>query len=127
MVRLSDKLVDTKSLSVRWVISNKKSQVDISPVRPMYMAEGEKKKKVAKPSTSHYQYLQSTTSSHNQKTGDALLEDSKCPRKLLVGLFYECKHYINCNSLFAKQKNATMVKKSKRTPQQEVATFRDNF
>lgn len=30
MVRLSEELVDTKSLRVRWVITNKKSEVDIS-------------------------------------------------------------------------------------------------
>jgi len=31
------------------------------------------------------------------------------------------------HSLFAKQNNAKMVEKSKRTPQQDVVTFRDNF
>jgi hypothetical protein len=49
------------------------------------------------------------------------------PRKLLVGSSYECKHYTNCNSLFAKQKNAKMVEKSKRIQHQEVITFQDNF
>jgi hypothetical protein len=111
---------------VRWVINNKKSEVDISSVRPMYTSEGDKKRSV-KPSTSNNQHLQSTTSSHLQKSGDGLLEGSNCPRKLLVGLSYECKHYINCNSIFAKQKNVNMIKKSKRMPQQEVITFLDNF
>jgi len=46
---------------------------------------------------------------------------------MLVGLSYECKHYINCNSLFAKQKNVKMAKKTKGMPQQEVVTFQDNF
>ena len=53
MVRLSEELVDTKSLRVRWVINNKKSEVDISSVRPMYTSEGDKKKRSAKPSTSN--------------------------------------------------------------------------
>ncbi len=127
MVRLSEELVDTKSLRVRWVINNQKSEVDISSVRPMYSTEGDKKRRSVKPSTSNEQHLQSTTSSRPQKSGDGLLVDSNCPRKLLVGLSYECKHYINCNSLFAKQKNAKMAEKSKRMPQQEVVTFRDNF
>lgn len=127
MVRLSEELVDTKSLRVRWVTNNKKSEVDISSVRPMYTADGDKKRRYVKPSTSNDQHLQSTTSSRPLKSADGLLEDSNCPRKLLVGLSYECKHYINCNSLFAKQENAKMIEKSKRTPQQEVVTFRDNF
>jgi hypothetical protein len=67
MVRLSDKLVDTKSLRVQWVISNKKSKVDISSVRPMYTAEGDKKRRFVKLSKSKDQHLQSTTSSHTQK------------------------------------------------------------
>jgi hypothetical protein len=127
MVRLSEELVDTKSLRVRWVINNKKSEVDISSVRPMYTYEGDKKKRSAKPSTSDEKHPQSMTSSHIQKSRDGLLEDSNCPRKLLVALSNECKHYINCNSLFAKQKNARMIKKSKRMQKQEVITFRDNF
>jgi hypothetical protein len=127
MVRLSEELVDTKSLRVRWVINNKKSEVDISSVRPMYTADGDKKRRYVKPSTSNDQHLQSTTSSRPLKSADGLLEDSNCPRKLLVGLSYECKHYINCNSFFAKQKNAKMVEKSKRMQQHEVITFRDNF
>ena len=126
MVRLSDELVDTKSLRVRWVINNKKSEVDISSVRPMYTSEGDKKRRSVKPSKSDEQNVQSTTASPTQKSGDGLLEDSNCTRKLLVGLSYECKHYINCNSFFAKQKNAKMVEKSKRI-QQEVVVFRDNF
>ena len=39
MVRLSEELVDTKSLRVRWVINNKKEVVHISSVRPMYSSE----------------------------------------------------------------------------------------
>ena len=53
-------------------------------------------------------------------------EDVSCPRKLLNGLSYECKHYINCNSINAKKKTAKMVEKSKRTPK-ELVSFRDNF
>jgi hypothetical protein len=127
MVRLSEELVDTKSLRVRWVINKKKSEVDISSVGPMYTTEGDKKRRSVKPSTSNDQHLQSTTSSRPQKSRECLLEDSNCPRKLLVGLSHECKHYINCNSFFAKQKNAKMVEKSKRMQPQEVITFRDNF
>ncbi len=40
MVRLSEELVDTKSLRVRWVINNKKEVVDISSVRLMFSSEG---------------------------------------------------------------------------------------
>ncbi len=40
MVRLSEELVDTKSLRVRWIVNNKKEVVDISSVRPMYLSEG---------------------------------------------------------------------------------------
>lgn len=93
----------------------------------MYTSEGDKKMRSVKHSTSYDQNLQSTTSLYTQKSGDGLLEDSNCPRKVIVGLSYECKHNINCNSLFAKQKNAKMVEKSKRMPQQEVVTFQDNF
>ncbi len=42
MVRLSEGLVDTKSMRVRWVINNKKSEVDISSLRPMVASEGDK-------------------------------------------------------------------------------------
>ena len=98
MIRLSEELVDTMSLRVRWVISNKISEFDISSVRPMYTSEGDKKRKSAKPSKSNDQHLESKTLPHTQKSGGGLLEDSKCPRKLLVGLSYECKHYISCTA-----------------------------
>jgi hypothetical protein len=110
MVRLSEELVDTRSFRVWWVINNKKSEVDISSVRPMYTSEGDKKRRSVKPSKSNNHHLQSTTSSHTWKSGDGLLEDSKWTRKLLVGLSHECKHFINCYSLFAKQKNVKMEK-----------------
>jgi hypothetical protein len=77
-------------------INSKNSEVDISSVGHMYTSEGDKKRRSVKPSTSNDQYLQSTTSSHTQNSRDGLLEDSNCPRKLPVGLSYECKHYINC-------------------------------
>ena len=66
MVRLFEELVDSKSSRVRWVINNKKDEVDISSVRPMYTSEGDKKSRSAKPSTFNDQHLQSTTSSHTQ-------------------------------------------------------------
>ena len=53
MVRLSEELVDTNSLRVRWIINNKKSEVDISSVRPMYTTEGDKKRRSVKPSTNN--------------------------------------------------------------------------
>jgi hypothetical protein len=114
MIRLSEEFVDTKSLRVRWVINNKKSEVDKSSVRPTYTSEGDNKRRSAKPSKSNDQHPQSTTSSQTQKSGDGLVGDSHCPRKLVVGLSYDCKQYINCNLFFAKQKNATMVDKSKK-------------
>ena len=40
MVKFSEELVDTKSLTVRWIINNKKEVVDISSVRPMLSSEG---------------------------------------------------------------------------------------
>jgi hypothetical protein len=42
MVRLSEEIVDTKSLQVQWFINNKKSEVYISSVRPMNTSEGDK-------------------------------------------------------------------------------------
>ncbi len=54
MVRLSEELVDTKSLRVRWVINNKKEVVDISSVRPMYSSEGNnQKRRSTKPAKTH--------------------------------------------------------------------------
>ena len=44
MVRLSEELVDTKSLRVRWIVNNKKEVVDTSSVRPMYSSEGNNQK-----------------------------------------------------------------------------------
>ncbi len=55
-----------------------------------------------------------------QKSKEGLLDESTYPRKLLVGLSYKCKHYINCNSLPAKQKAAKMVEKTKRMPEKMV-------
>ncbi len=92
----------------------------------MYTSEGDKKRRSAKSSISNNQHLQSTTSSHTQKSGDSLLKDSNCPRKLQVSLSYECKHYIERNSLFAKQMNAKMVENSIGMPQ-DVITFWDDF
>ena len=45
MVRLSEELVDTKSLRVRWIVNNKKEVVDTSSVRPMYSSEGNNQKR----------------------------------------------------------------------------------
>ena len=58
MVRLSEELVDTKSLRVRWVISNKKPEVDISSMMSMYTSEGDKKRRSVKPSKSNDKHLQ---------------------------------------------------------------------
>ena len=122
MVRLSEELVDTKLLRVKWVINNKKEVVDISSVRPMYSSEGNNQnRRSTKPSKPP-----SVVPLRTQKSKEGLLEESTYPRKLLVGLSYKCKHYINCNSLPAKQKAAKMVEKTKRMPEKMV-TFRDNF
>ena len=116
MVRLSEELVDTKSLRVRWVINNKKEVVDISSVRPMYSSEvNNQKRRSTKPSKPP-----SVVPLRTQKSKEGLLEESTYPRKLLVGLSYKCKHYINCNSLPAKQKAAKMVEKTKRMPEKMV-------
>ena len=106
MVKLSEELVDTKSLRVRWIVNNKKEVVDISSVMPMYSSEGNKQKRIstkpAKPS--------SIIPLQTHKSRDGLLEISNYPMKLLVGLSYKCKHIINYNALPAKQKTAKMVK-----------------
>ena len=127
IVRLSDDLVDTKSLRVRWGSNGQKEVVDISSVKPMYSSENHVGKRSEKPEkTKKEKQTGSITSSHTQKTVYDSIEDLSCPRKLLVGLSYECKHYINCISHFAKQKTAKRVEKSKKMPQ-ELVTFRDNF
>ena len=46
MVRLSDELVDTKSLRVRWIVNNKKEVAGLSSVVPMYSSEGNNKKRI---------------------------------------------------------------------------------
>ena len=100
MVRLCEELVDTKLFTVTWVINNKKEVVDISSVRPMYSSEGNNQnKRSTKPSKPP-----SVIPLRTEKSKEGLLEESTYPRKLLVGLSYKCKHYINCNSLPAKQK-----------------------
>ncbi len=85
MVRLSEELVDTKSLRVRWIVNNKKEVVDISSVVPMYSSEGNNQKrkatKPAKPS--------SVISEQTPKPMDGSLEKSNYPRKLLVGLSFK--------------------------------------
>jgi len=73
MIRQSEEFVDTKSLRVRWVINNKKCEVVISSVKPVYISEGDMIKSSEKPSKSTNQHFQSTTSSHTQKSGDGLL------------------------------------------------------
>ena len=81
--------------------------VDKSSVRPMYSSEVKnQKKKSTKPSK-----IPSVVPLQTQKSKEGILEESTYPRKLLVGLSYKCKHYINCNSLPAKQKAAKMVEK----------------
>ena len=127
IVRLSDDLVDTKSLRVRWGSNGQKEVVDISSVKPMYSSENHVGKRSEKPEkTKKEKQTGSITSSHTQKTVYDSIENLSCPRKLLVGLSYECKHYINCISHFAKEKTAKRVEKSKKMPQ-ELVTFRDNF
>ena len=116
MVGLSEEDVDTKSLRVRWVINNKKEVVDISSVRPMYSSEGNNQnRRSTKPSKPP-----SVVPLQTQTSMEGLLEESTYPRKLLVGLSYKCKHYINCNSLPAKQKAEKMVEKTKRMPEKMV-------
>ena len=86
-------------------INNKKKVVDVSSVRPMYSSEvNNQKRRLTKPSKPP-----SVIPLRTQKSKEGLLEESTHPRKLLVGLSYNCKHYINCNSLPAKQKAANMA------------------
>ena len=84
----------------------------------MYSSEGNNQKrrstKPAKPP--------SVIPLQTQTSRDGLLEKSSYPRKLLVGLSYICTHYINCNSLPAKQKAAKMVEKTIRMPE-GIVTF----
>lgn len=54
------------------------------------------------------------------------VQDSYCPRKLLVGLSYTCRHYINCNSRYSKQKTAKLFEKMI-TLKEDMVTFRDNY
>ncbi len=49
-----------------------------------------------------------------QKSKEDLHEESIYPGKLLVGLSCKCKHYINCNSLPAKQKAAKIDENTKK-------------
>ena len=105
--------------------------VEISSIGPMYSSEGNNiRRRSIKISQQQGYTKQLKTSSiipmQTQKSRDGLLEESNYPRKLLVGLSYKCKHYINCNSLPAKQKTAKMVEKTKRMPE-EIVTFQDNF
>ncbi len=44
MVRLTEELVDTNSVRIRWSINNQKSVVDLSTVKPMYTSHREKQK-----------------------------------------------------------------------------------
>ena len=91
-------------------INNKKKVVDVSSVRPMYSSEvNNQNSRSTKPSKPP-----SLVPLQTQTSKEGLLDESTYPRKLLVGLFYKCKHYINCNSLPAKQKAAKMVEKTKR-------------
>ena len=109
MVRLSEELVDTKSLRVRWVINNKKEVVDLSSVRPMYSLEmNNQNRRSTKPSNSP-----SVVPLQTQTSKEGLLEESTYPQKLLVGLYYKCKHYINCNSLPAKKRLPRCLKNKK--------------
>ncbi len=82
MVRLSEELVDTQSLRVRWVVNNKKEVVDISSMKLMYSSEGNNQNrrstKPAKPP--------SVIPLQTQTSRDGLLEKSCYPRKLLVRL-----------------------------------------
>ena len=122
MVRLSEELVDTKSLRVRWIVNNKKEVVELSSVVPMYSSEGNNKKRIPTKPPKPTSIIPLKT----HKSRDGLPEKSNYPRKLLVGLSYKCKHYIKCNSLPAKQKTAKMVEKRNRMPN-GIVTFRDNY
>jgi hypothetical protein len=117
IVRLTDDTVDTTVLRVRWS-NNFKDVVDISSVKPMHSTEHHNRRGSKKSPETKGKKTPSTTSSDGQKRSEGPVEDVSCPRKLLNGLSYKCKHYINCNSLNAKQKTAKMVEKSKRTPEE---------
>ncbi len=88
----------------------------------MYSSEGNnQKRRTTKPEKSP-----SVLALQTQTSMDGLLEELSYPRKLLVGLSYKCKHYINCNSLPPKQKTAKMIENTNRM-QDGIVTFRDIF
>jgi hypothetical protein len=67
--RLSDDLVDTKSLRVRWGSNDQKVVVDISSVKPMYSSENHVGKRSKQPEkTKKEKQTGSITSSHTQKS-----------------------------------------------------------
>jgi len=99
-------------------MGHQQQTIYISSARPMYTSEGDKKRRPAQPSKSKEQNLQSTSSSHTQKSKDGLLKGQIVPGTCL--LVYPMSANTKSIELFAKQKNVKMVEKSKRMPQQEV-------
>ena len=48
MVRLTEELVDTNSVRIKWSINNQKSVVDLSTVKPMHSSHRERQKQKQK-------------------------------------------------------------------------------
>ena len=111
MVRLTEELVDTNSVRIKWSINNQKSVVDLSTVTPIHSSRRvmQKQKKRKKKLASVEEITTGIRSTPVTTPGQ--VQDSKCPRKLLVGLSYTCIHYINCNSRYLKQKTANLFEK----------------
>jgi hypothetical protein len=94
IVWLTDDLVDTTVLRVRWS-NNFKDVVDISSVKPMHSSEHHNRRRSQKSPETTNKKTPFSTPSDGQKQLEGPIEDVSCPRKLLKGLSYECKHYIN--------------------------------
>lgn len=126
MVRLTEELVDTNSVRIKWSINNQSSVVDLSTVTPMHSSprERQKRKKERKKLASVEEITTGIRSTPVTTPGQ--VQDSYCPRKLLVGLSYTCRHYINCNSRYSKQKTAKLFEKMNRLSE-DMVTFRDNY
>jgi hypothetical protein len=105
LVRLSEVFVDTKSVRIRWAINNKTEVVTLLSMKPMHSSQ-EDKKRGTKPSKPDDQ-----PPSLIKKSRVAIVQDPLCPRKLLVGLSHECRHYINSNPTLMKQHNSKILEK----------------
>ena len=125
MVRLTEELVDTNSVRIKWSINNKKSVVDLSTVIPMHSSRRVMQKQKRKKKLASVEEI-TTGIRSTPVTTPGQVQDSYCPRKLLVGLSYTCHHYISCNSRYLKQKTAKLFEQMITLPE-DMVTFRDNY